>query len=156
MGCWPKRIVSRCPYWIPPHRSDFLTHFSLASGCLTELQNISPSNKGNNDSNNSSRRKKDSCNQSGRKLGHWGWELGVGGNAATDRKVDWVWKDFFRSVYKRTREFPIWSCELTFWDGFIVSTRDNAFWKPREHIHRKSIVTQPGGIRLREKETHIS
>lgn len=157
MGCWPNRIVSTCPHWIPPHRCDFLTHFSLASGCLTELQNTSPNNKGNNDSNNSSRRKKDSCNQSGRKLGHWGWELGVGGNAATDRKVDWVWKDFLGLYTRGIKNIPPEAiCELAFRDGFIVSMRDNAFWKPRQHIHRKPIVTQPGGIRLREKETHIS
>lgn len=115
MGCWPNRIVSRCPHWIPPHRCDFLTHFSLASGCLTELQNTSPSNKGNNDSNNSSRRKKDSCNQSGRKLGHWGWELGVRGNAATDRKVDWVWKDFLGLYTRGLKNIPPEAiCQLTF------------------------------------------
>lgn len=72
MGCWPNRIVSRCPHWMPPNRCDFLSHFSLASRCLTELQKTSPNNTGNTD--RSSRRKKDSCNQSGRKLGHWCWE----------------------------------------------------------------------------------
>lgn len=154
MGCWPYSIVSRCPHWIPRNCCNFLTHFSLASGCLTELQNASPNNKGNNNSNNSGRRKKDSCNQSGRKLGHWGWELGVGGDAATDRKGDWVWKDF----YKRTPEYPTWDylcAHLLRW-LHQQHKRDNAFWKLRQHIHKKSIVTWPGGIRLKEKETHIS
>lgn len=108
MGCWPNRIVSTCPHWIPPHRCDFLTHFSLASGCLTELQNTSPNNKGNNDSNNSSRRKKrlmQSVREEIRTL-----RLGTRGR---EECCNWQesrlsLKRFFRPVYKRTQKYPTW------------------------------------------------
>lgn len=158
MGCWPNRIVSRCPHWISPNCCDFLTHFSLASGCLAELQNTSPNNKGNNDSNNSSRRKDDSCNQSGRKLGHRGWELGVEGGCCYWQESRLSLKRFWGCVYKRTPKYPTWDhlcAHLPRWHHHRCK-RDNTFWKPRQYIYNKSIDTQPGRIRLKEKETHIS
>lgn len=142
----------------PPSCCDFITHLFLASGRWTGLRNTSPNKEGTtNNNNSSSSRKKGSCNPSGRRSGHRGWELLMGGRCCNWQESRVSLKIFFRCVCKGTREYSTRHHLCAHLPRWLHHQHkgDNAFWKPRQHPHKQATARRPGGSGWK-KETRIS